>query len=55
MKEETKLLMLMREWEMLREGGCLLCKHNDKEEWEMPCASCRRSHKDYWERKETNV
>lgn len=38
---------------MYKEGGCYLCKYDDKQEWEMPCASCKRSHKDYWERKET--
>lgn len=53
MKDESRLRHIMQEWEMYKEGGCYLCKHEDKDEWEMPCASCKRSHKDFWERKET--
>ena len=53
MKDESRLRHIMHEWEMYKEGGCYLCKYEDRQEWEEPCASCKRSHKDFWERKET--
>lgn len=28
--------------------GCVGCAFADTEEWEMPCAKCRRNCKDYW-------
>ena len=28
--------------------GCSGCAFTDAEEWEMPCAKCRRACKDYW-------
>ncbi len=28
--------------------GCQGCAFTDVEEWEMPCAKCRRACKDYW-------
>ena len=28
--------------------GCQGCAFSDVEEWEMPCAKCRRACKDYW-------
>ena len=28
--------------------GCNGCAFEDVEEWEMPCAKCKRSCKDYW-------
>jgi len=31
--------------------GCVGCAFNDTEEWEMPCAKCKRNMKDYWRAK----
>lgn len=31
--------------------GCSGCTFIDTEEWEMPCAKCRRACKDYWRAK----
>ena len=28
--------------------GCVGCAFASVEEWEMPCAKCRRNAKDYW-------
>lgn len=28
--------------------GCYGCAFEDVEEWEMPCAKCKRNNKDYW-------
>jgi hypothetical protein len=28
--------------------GCQGCEFTDVEEWEMPCAKCKRACKDYW-------
>ena len=28
--------------------GCLGCEYEDTEEWQDPCARCKRSHKDYY-------
>jgi hypothetical protein len=28
--------------------GCQGCAFTDVEEWEMPCAKCKRACKDYW-------
>ena len=30
--------------------GCQGCAFESTEEWEMPCAKCRRACKDYWRR-----
>ena len=30
------------------ECGCVGCVFENVEEWEMPCAKCKRSCKDYW-------
>lgn len=35
-----------------RADGCQGCAFLDKEDWEMPCAECRRCCKDYWRAKE---
>lgn len=32
--------------------GCVGCAYFDKEDWEMPCAKCRRASRDYWRRAE---
>lgn len=35
--------------------GCSGCAYYDREEWDMPCAKCRRNCKDYWRvKKESN-
>lgn len=31
--------------------GCSGCTFIDTEEWEMPCAKCKRACKDYWRQK----
>lgn len=31
--------------------GCVDCAFTDVEEWEMPCAKCKRNSKDYWRQK----
>lgn len=31
--------------------GCTGCAFWGTEEWEMPCAKCRRNAKDYWRKK----
>lgn len=28
--------------------GCESCAFTDVEEWEMPCAKCKRNCRDYW-------
>lgn len=34
-----------------REWGCDGCAFEDVEEWEMPCAKCKRNCKDYYRRR----
>ena len=34
-----------------QESGCNGCAFEDVNEWEMPCAKCKRGCKDYWRRK----
>lgn len=34
-----------------QELGCNGCTFEGVEEWEMPCAKCKRGCKDYWRRK----
>ena len=34
-----------------KELGCIGCAFEDVEEWEMPCAKCKRGCKDYWRKK----
>ena len=31
--------------------GCMSCEFCDTEEWEMPCAKCKRNCRDYWRAK----
>lgn len=31
-----------------KERGCTGCAFESMEEWEMPCAKCKRKMKDYW-------
>ena len=35
----------------VQESGCNGCAFEDVNEWEMPCAKCKRGCKDYWRRK----
>ena len=40
---------LLAEAEKIEEAdGCQGCAFTDVEEWEMPCAKCKRACKDYW-------
>lgn len=32
-------------------SGCISCAYEDVEEWEMPCAKCKRGCRDYWRAK----
>ena len=34
--------------------GCIGCAFEDVNEWEMPCAKCKRNSKDYWRCKQLN-
>lgn len=34
-----------------KESGCTGCAFEDVNEWEMPCAKCKRGCKDYWRKK----
>lgn len=34
-----------------KESGCSGCAFEDVDEWEMPCAKCKRGCKDYWRKK----
>ena len=34
-----------------KESGCNGCAFENVEEWEMPCAKCKRGCKDYWRKK----
>lgn len=34
-----------------KESGCNGCAFEDVDEWEMPCAKCKRGCKDYWRKK----
>lgn len=34
-----------------KESECNGCAFEDVEEWEMPCAKCKRACKDYWRKK----
>ena len=34
--------------------GCVGCAFIDVEEWEMPCAKCKRNSKDFWRAKRGN-
>lgn len=34
-----------------QESGCSSCAFEDVDEWEMPCAKCKRGCKDYWRKK----
>ena len=36
------------------ECGCIGCAFENVEEWEMPCAKCKRSCKDYWRAKKND-
>ena len=35
----------------LNADGCVGCAFEHVEEWEMPCAKCKRNCKDYWRAK----
>lgn len=34
-----------------QESRCTGCAFEDVNEWEMPCAKCKRGRKDYWRKK----
>lgn len=36
------------------DDGCVGCAFESVEEWEMPCAKCKRNSKDYWRRAEND-
>ena len=38
-----------------KESGCNGCTFEDVDEWEMPCAKCKRACKDYWRKKHDNL
>ena len=42
----------IRTIERTNADGCVGCKFADVEEWEMPCAKCKRNSKDYWRAKD---
>lgn len=46
-----ELINLVKAWIDSQEAdGCVGCAFNDRYEWELPCADCKRNHKDYWRR-----
>lgn len=42
--------MAIKELERQEADGCTGCAFGSVEEWEMPCAKCKRGCKDYWRR-----
>lgn len=46
MTDLQKILELIEEKE--KAGGCAGCAFCDRDEWDMPCAKCKRNVKDYW-------
>ena len=53
MMEKSELIAVIEAViEKAKADGCIGCKHIDKDDWEMPCAKCKRCVRDYWERKE---
>jgi hypothetical protein len=48
-----ELIKIVQAWIDRKEAdGCQGCAFIDTEEWELPCAKCKRSCKDYWRRPE---
>lgn len=45
------VMMVAEEIEKLNADGCDGCAFESVEEWEMPCAKCKRNNKDYWRAK----
>lgn len=45
--EEVKMV-LDKAIEQVKADGCTGCAFGSVEEWEMPCAKCKRGCKDYW-------
>lgn len=37
--------------EKINADGCKGCAFEENDEWQMPCAKCRRAMKDYWRTK----
>lgn len=37
-------------FERVNADGCVGCAYEAIEEWELPCAKCKRKCKDYWRR-----
>lgn len=44
--------LLARDDEREKADGCVGCAFIDVNEWEMPCARCKRNSKDYWRPKQ---
>ena len=42
--------VLARADEREKAGGCVGCAYYERDEWDMPCAKCRRNCVDYWRR-----
>lgn len=40
-------------FEREKADGCEGCAYIDREEWEEPCAKCKRNCKDYWRARAT--
>lgn len=52
MKGENIMQILEAIIERDKADACIGCAFLDYEEWEMPCAKCRRGCKDYWRAKD---
>ena len=50
MTDRTKELLQILEAIIERDNadGCIGCAYFKNEDWEMPCAKCKRACKDYW-------
>lgn len=54
-RKVDQLINLVEAWiERAEADGCLGCAFEETEEWEMPCAECKRACKDYWRYKEAD-
>ena len=43
------LVNLVQAWiDAQNADGCKGCAFWDRDEWEMPCAKCKRNSRDYW-------
>ena len=48
MDDKSVMQILQAMIEAGKADGCYGCAFINKEEWELPCADCKRNHKDYW-------